>query len=258
MSMAAVLAAAMSATAVVFFLGVGGPGRRIAAGILWTASGLAAGGLVERVAADGLRIPADLALMGGIVMATAGLVAARRGRTVVVEPAVAALATVAFLFAAVLGAKPGEPIGLRHPILVLHILFVGTAAATLVFGALFAAFYLLKERALRAHARSRILPRLETLDRTQQNALSAGFVLMTIGMSFGVVVMARSDTAAASPLLVGTTWATWLSLAAVLWLRRRRGWSGHHMALSALAMVTILVLVVAVSFLGGPLRHGGA
>lgn len=257
MSMAAVLAAAISATAVVLFLGVGGQARRIAAGILWTASGLATGGLVERVAAAGLRIPSDLALIGGIVMATAGLVAARRGRSRVVEPAVAALTTVAFLTAAVLGGRSAEPIGLRHPILVLHILFVGTAAATLVFGALFAAFYLLKERALRSHARSRILPRLEALDRTQQNALSAGFVLLTIGMSFGVVVMARSAAAAASPLLVGTTWFTWFALAGLLWLRRRRGWSGHHLALSALALVSLLILVVAVSFLGGPLRHGG-
>src|SRR5690606_15475919 len=107
----------------------------------------------------------------------------------------------------------------------------------------------------RRPSRGRRLPRLETLDRAQENALTAGFVLLTIGVSFGVVVMARTDAVEASPLLVGTTWLTWGALAVVLWLRRR-GWSGHLLALAAVAMVSVLLLVVAVSFLG-PMRHGG-
>lgn len=255
MNLAASLAAAMAATAAVLLLGLAGPTRRWAVGVLWTASGVAAGGLIERVAASGLQTGADLSVLAGIVFSTAGLVAARCRRVDIPEPLVAALATVIYLVGAVLASRQGEVLNARHPILVLHVVFVAVAATTLVFGGVFAALYLVKERTLRRPSRGRRLPRLETLDRVQENALTAGFVLLTIGVSFGVVVMARTDAVEASPLLVGTTWLTWAALAVVLWLRRR-GWSGHLLALAALTMVSVLLLVVAASFLG-PMQHGG-
>lgn len=261
MNLATALAAALASVGAILFLsgvrrehpGRGGPSA------LLLAAGLAAGGLLERVGWLGLRVPADLYVLVAVVLSVGAGGVLRSRRADVLGAVIAALAAL-FLLAAAVSTGHAEAEPARGPLLVLHILFVGAAAGTLLIAGGASALYLLKARGLRQAPRgfTHRLPRLETLSRVLDRSLAAGMLLLTGGVALGSVVMAQTpDRMAASGLLVTVTLTTWAALGGVLVARRWRGVSATLVARVTLAMVGVLLLTVLLSFGLTPLRHGG-
>jgi len=138
---------------------------------------------------------------------------------------------------------------------------VAAGAGFLLLLGLLAAMYLAKERAIRARRTGGLMsrtPSLEVLDRYQLTALQVGFLLLTIGVGFGLLLMGIAAADGGNrDLLAYATIAVWGLLGWVLFLRLWRGWRGHRMAALSGWLVVGLLVAVVVAFEVTALRHGG-
>jgi cytochrome c-type biogenesis protein CcsB len=153
------------------------------------------------------------------------------------------------------GARPLPPI-LQSAWLPVHVMlsFLGDAVFALAFSA--SLLYLLQERRLksrRVRGWLRHLPSLETLDRLNYACLVWGLVLLTLGITSGIV-WAHSAWGerlwSSDPKLVFSL-VTWLIYMALLQGRITAGWRGRRAATLTIAgFAVIVVSLVGVNVLG--------
>ncbi len=142
--------------------------------------------------------------------------------------------------------------GLRSTLLPFHIgvNILGTALFALAFAAALA--YLIQAAALkhkRVGALSHQLPALELLDKVALQSSLAGFVLHTVGLSLGALIVIRERMPALTVTqLFGVL--TWVCFATVLGLRYGAGWQGRRAAYGTVGGF-LLVLLVLTGYLFG-------
>jgi len=159
------------------------------------------------------------------------------------------------------GARPLPPV-LDSAWLPVHVLlsFLGDAVFALAFSASF--LYLLQERRLKARrgrAILRFVPSLETLDRLNYACLVWGLILLTLGITTGIV---WAHTAwgrfwSSDPKLVFSL-VTWGIYVVLLQGRMTAGWRGRRAAtltIAGFAVIVISLVSVNVLALG---QHGRA
>lgn len=192
------------------------------------------------------------ALMG------AGLVVNLRLNIMILGALTAPLCIILLLAASVLPPPSGPtPEIFKSLWLVAHVISLLTGYGLLALNCLGSLLYLLQDsliRAKRLGATFRRLPSLGRLDQLNQQALLAGFVLLTIGILTG---------AAYAQAALGSYWRwdpketwgliSWLCYAALLHIRLVQGWRGRKGSWLALAAFAALLF----TFLGAGLLLPG-
>ncbi len=147
---------------------------------------------------------------------------------------------------ALLGAL-GTPIGpwsnvqLRDAWLLVHIALVMVGYAALLLTAATSLMYLIRERQLKrkeSGGEPSRMPPLNTLDELMSNALSIGFVFITLAVVAGST-WASVETGARwirDPRIV-ISLATWALYLTVIFMRQTQGWRGRKAALMVIALV---------------------
>lgn len=239
------------------------PREDVGAALLFLAIGIYMGGLLDRFR-DGtfqLLLPADLYGISGMVLALAGLYVARFRRVPSLWATVSAVAALFFLAGRFAHSAVRTEDAPETVLLTLHVGLVLCAAGFLLLLGLLALLYVAKEQALTRDPTgwSRRLPNLELLDRGQVRSMQVGFLLLTLGMTFGLVLwFSVPAPSARADFLAAATFAVWVLLGGLLYLRLWRQWRGHRLAvLSSLIVGGLLVAIVA-TFGVDSLRHGGA
>jgi len=152
------------------------------------------------------------------------------------------------------GAQPLPP-ELRSVWLPVHVglSFLGDAVFALAFSA--SLLYLVQERRLKVHrgrGALRHLPSLETLDRVSHTCLKWGLVLLTLGITSGIVWAHEvwAGVWARDPKLLFTLFV-WVLYVVLLQGRMTAGWRGRWAAQLTIAGFAVLVMsLVGVNVLG--------
>jgi ABC-type uncharacterized transport system permease subunit len=129
----------------------------------------------------------------------------------------------------------------RDAWLVAHIVLVVLAYAALVVTAVASIFYLIQERNLKLKSSSRLfdrLPPLLTLDSVITNAMSLGFLLITLGTVIGLIwAFVESGTRWVGEGRVVIALITWALCLVMVFLRTSAGWRGRKAALMSVIIV---------------------
>jgi ABC-type transport system involved in cytochrome c biogenesis permease subunit len=128
----------------------------------------------------------------------------------------------------------------RDTWLVVHIVFVLAGYAALLLTAVASIFYLIQERRLKSK-KSRLLerlPPLATLDNVISTSMGLGFLLITLGVVFGVTwAFIESGTRWIGDATVTISLFTWALFLAMIYLRASAGWRGRKAAVMALVVL---------------------
>jgi ABC-type transport system involved in cytochrome c biogenesis permease subunit len=124
---------------------------------------------------------------------------------------------------------------LRMPALPLHIGFMMLAYAGFLLAFLAALMYLLQERELKRKRFGliyRYFPSLSTCETIGYRSLLLGFLMLTLGIGTGVILLHRSDPVfwRGDPIIV-LALVTWLFYLIVVHYRLAAGWRGRRAAL---------------------------
>jgi ABC-type uncharacterized transport system permease subunit len=129
----------------------------------------------------------------------------------------------------------------RDAWLIVHIVLVLAGYAALLLTAISAVFYLIQEKRLKKKSSQSLLeklPPLGTLDDLISNSMGFGFVLITLGLIFGLlwafIEMGTRWVGNASITLAFLTWGLCL---AMIFMRASAGWRGRKAALMALVVL---------------------
>jgi len=130
---------------------------------------------------------------------------------------------------------------LRNAWLLLHVIMVLLGYAALLLTAVASIFYLIQERQLkrkRSLALFKRLPPLGTLDNLITNAMSFGFVFITLGVIAGSTwAFIESGTGWISDPRIALAFITWGFYLAMVFLRATAGWRGRKAAMMAVAVL---------------------
>lgn len=221
---------------------------------------LAASTALHVCPASGIHFPMSVASM---LMGVAYLFARKRFRLDVAGAFIAPLALASLMASRFVGHGVEPPENFKSAVLPFHITanLLGIAFFGLSFSA--AALYLVQERLVkqkRIDGLSRRLPPLDALDRAEHRFLLAGFPLLTIGLLLGTFFGGgRLDLDLGSDLLrVVFGYASWLFIAAVLFLRSVAGWRGKRAAYGTIAGFGFAVSVLVVYLLRQDPRSAAA
>lgn len=213
---------------------------------LFTGLGVYVGGLLGHWGV--VYIPVDIFGICGVSLTLAGLYANRFQGGQILWSLAASVAAVFFTAASLFSGKPELQGEVQTTLLKMHIGFILAATGFLLCLGAIAALYLLKERALRRDPAglARRLPSLDNLDRFQLRSLQAGFVLLTIGVAFGLQLLTTSQRGPDALSLA--TLAVWLIIGATLYLRLWRGWRGHRLAVFSGSIIAGLSVIIIIGF----------
>jgi ABC-type uncharacterized transport system permease subunit len=226
---------------------------REGASVVFVAGWLAhAGAVAQRGVSTGsfpLSNRAEYLMVLGLAVMSMQLVVWFRWRIDVagiVLPPLAALSGFAALALRSPGTAP-RPTGPRG-VFLFHTTVSTLGMATLLVALVMSAIYLCKDRALKTRRALRLLERLPPLDRCDQvgfQALLVGFILLTLGISAGLVINAGLhhrvlvwELKQTLPLLA------WLVLAAILGARLELGFRGRRSAYLTITGVALGLLTV--------------
>jgi ABC-type uncharacterized transport system permease subunit len=153
------------------------------------------------------------------------------------------------------------PETVRHPTLTLHIVSAGLGVA--LFGIAFgvAVMYLLQEREVKGKRFGALfsrLPSLDTLDRTVQRLVRAGFVVYTVALVAGTLTATAIWKSAWSwdPQQI-VSLVVWLLYGSLVQLRHS-GWHGRRYAvLTLVGFALVLGSMVSLKVVPGATRHKG-
>mgnify|MGYP000219628452 CR=1 FL=1 len=124
---------------------------------------------------------------------------------------------------------------LRMPALPLHIGFMMLAYAGFLIAFLAALMYLLQERELKRKRFGfiyRYFPSLSTCETIGYRSLLLGFLMLTLGIGMGIILLRRSDPVfwRGDPIIV-LALITWIFYLIVVHYRLAAGWRGRRAAL---------------------------
>src|SRR5581483_6539335 len=129
----------------------------------------------------------------------------------------------------------------RNAWLLLHVGMVLFGYAALLLTAVASIFYLLQERQVKRKRSLDVfkrLPPLGTLDNVITNAMSFGFVFITLGVIAGSTwAFIESGTAWISDPRIALAFITWGFYLTMVFLRATAGWRGRKAALMAVAVL---------------------
>jgi ABC-type uncharacterized transport system permease subunit len=130
---------------------------------------------------------------------------------------------------------------IRNAWLLLHVMLILLGYAALLLTAVASVFYLIQERQLkqkRSITFFRRLPPLGTLDNLISNAMSFGFVFITLGVIAGSTwAFIESGTEWIVDPRITLAFVTWGFYLAMVFLRATAGWRGRKAALMAVAVL---------------------
>lgn len=192
-------------------------------------------------------LPAAVSLMALIAVAFV-LVLLRRARLAALVALVAPAAFVGAFFAALrLPHSDAAPlVGSASSWPHLHVLLASTGLALLGVAGVAGCVFLVVDRSLKRHRRARPRwPSLEALDRVNRVALSAGFLLLTLGVATGVLWVAsesgRAWTGTAHEAWSALAWMVYATLVVARFVGHQRG---RHAAVAAIAGFAFLFFAV--------------
>ena len=222
-----------------------------------TASALMAGGALLILATLGLRffraggVPAftQFDALAGYALALSGaylllsLYRPTRGIVAIVIPYAALM--LAYGLSA-LRMEAGAPPPVQGPWLVLHVLTAYAAYGVFTLASVTAAAYLVQDNNLKHKRFGTVwerLPSLEALDHVMSRLMGVAFLLFTISIVLGVVLVRASggDDAWFTDPKVAATVATWILLAVFVHLRASSDRHGRGIALMAVAGLACLL-----------------
>ncbi len=132
-------------------------------------------------------------------------------------------------------------VGVKDAWLVVHIVLVLAGFAALLLTAVASVFYLIQERRLKTKRAGRFLeklPPLATLDNLISISMGLGFVLLTLGLVFGVTwAFIESGTEWVKQPRIQLSLGTWVLCLVMIFLRTSAGWRGRKAAVLALAVL---------------------
>ncbi len=136
-------------------------------------------------------------------------------------------------------ALPQDSLGMA-----VHIISSIIAFGVLSIAAVYAVFVTLIDHLLRRHSFNKLvqtLPALETLEELLFHLIKAGFVVLTVALSAGIIFVSDlfGQHLAHKTLL---SLFAWLVFALLLWGRWKNGWRGRVAVRMTLAGITLLVL----------------
>ncbi len=125
--------------------------------------------------------------------------------------------------------------------LVVHIVLVLAGIAALLLTAIASLLYLIQERRLKTKRTGEFfekLPPLASLDNLISVSMGLGFVLLTLGVVFGVTwAFIESGTEWVSQPRIQLSIGTWVLCLVMIFLRTSAGWRGRKAAVMALAVL---------------------
>jgi ABC-type uncharacterized transport system permease subunit len=134
----------------------------------------------------------------------------------------------------------------RSAWLLLHIFLVLLGYAGLALTSVASIFYLIRERQLKRKTSSKLfdrLPPLGTLDNLITNAMSFGFVFITLGVIVGITwAFIEFGVSWMGHATIVISIATWLFYLLMIFLRTTAGWRGRKAAIMALSVLGFSVL----------------
>jgi ABC-type uncharacterized transport system permease subunit len=132
-------------------------------------------------------------------------------------------------------------VGLKDAWLVIHIVLVLAGFAALLLTAVASMFYLMQERRLKTKRPGRFLeklPPLATLDNLISTSMGLGFVLLTLGLIFGVTwAFIESGTNWITQPRIQLSLGTWALCLVMIFLRTSAGWRGRRAAVLSLVVL---------------------
>lgn len=135
---------------------------------------------------------------------------------------------------------------LRDAWLLLHVLSVLVGYAALLLTAVASFFYLIQERQLKRKTPSTFfdhLPALATLDDLITNAMSFGFVFITLGVIAGTAwAFVEKGTAWIGDPKIAFALLTWVAYLLMVFLRASAGWRGRKAAFMAIGVLAFSAL----------------
>ena len=130
---------------------------------------------------------------------------------------------------------------LRDAWLLVHIVMILLGYAALFLTAVASVFYIIQERQLKRKTPNRFferLPPLATLDGLVTNAMSFGFVFITIGVIAGSAwAFIESGTSWIADPKIAISLVTWAFYLLMVFLRNTAGWRGRKAAVMALCVL---------------------
>ncbi|MBZ5604398.1 MAG: cytochrome c biogenesis protein, partial [Acidobacteriia bacterium] len=132
-------------------------------------------------------------------------------------------------------------VGVKDAWLIVHIALVLAGIAALLLTAIASLFYLMQERRLKTKRVGKFLeklPPLATLDNLISVSMGLGFVLLTLGLVFGVTwASMESGTEWVTQPRIQLSLGTWALCLVMIFLRTTAGWRGRKAAVMALAVL---------------------
>jgi|SRR5579883_987269 len=132
-------------------------------------------------------------------------------------------------------------VGVKDAWLIVHIALVLAGIAALLLTAIASIFYLMQERRLKTKRAGKFLeklPPLATLDNLISVSMGLGFVLLTLGLVFGVTwASMESGTGWVTLPRIQLSLATWALCTVMIFLRTSAGWRGRKAAVMALMVL---------------------
>lgn len=161
-------------------------------------------------------------------------------------PVIAVMTGGSFLL---VGPAPG-PVG-SHPLLIAsHIALIALSYATFTIGFITGTMYLIQERQLKSRRPGRLLwllPSLEVVEQVSSRTITAGYIMLTVGIVLGAVGLALAAKAtpppppwSSDPKVVWTL-LTWAAYTGVVLIRISPRFRGRRVA-----MVGVLGFVLAI------------
>ena len=136
---------------------------------------------------------------------------------------------------------PWSSPGVRGAWLAIHVLFILTGYAALLVTALASVFYLVQERQLKNKVRGKWferLPALGTLDSLITQAMSIGFVFITLGVVIASIwAYVELGTRWLGQERIAFSFLTWGFYLVMVFLRTSAGWRGRKAAFMALTVL---------------------
>jgi ABC-type uncharacterized transport system permease subunit len=129
----------------------------------------------------------------------------------------------------------------RDAWLIVHIVLVLAGYAALLVTAISAVFYLIQEKRLKTKRSQTLLeklPPLATLDDLISNSMSFGFVLITLGLVFGLLwAFIELGTRWMGNASITLSFLTWALCLGMIFMRVSAGWRGRKAALMSLVVL---------------------